>query len=69
MSAARVTYGVARGDTLWSIARRFDVRVADLRSWNDSLASARSLKVGASLVVWPGPAAELPGGAKATGRP
>ncbi len=66
----RVTYGVARGDTLWSIARRFDVRVADLRAWNTALgSSARGLKVGTSLLVWPGPAAELPGGTKATGRP
>ena len=56
----RVTYGVANGDSLWTIARRFDVRVADLRSWNESLGSGgRGLKIGTVLVVFPGPAAEL----------
>lgn len=58
----RVTYGVARGDSLWSIARRFDVHVAELREWNPELGSSRGLKVGSSLTVWPGPAAELPKG-------
>lgn len=54
----RVTYGVARGDSLWTIARRFDVRVAELKTWNEVLTSNR-LKVGLALVVWPGPKAEL----------
>lgn len=58
----RVTYGVARGDSLWSIARRFDVHVSDLTTWNESLGSGRGLKVGTSLTVWPGPAADLSGG-------
>lgn len=55
----KVTYGVGRGDSLWSIARRFDVHVAELKEWNPSLGSPRGLKVGAALVVWPGPAADL----------
>lgn len=55
----RVTYGIASGDSLWTIARRFDVHVSDLKQWNEGLASARGLKVGAALVVWPGPAAQL----------
>ncbi|MGV3620279.1 MAG: LysM peptidoglycan-binding domain-containing protein [Archangium sp.] len=55
----KVTYGIGRGDSLWSIARRFDVHVADLKEWNPSLGSARGLKVGAALTVWPGPAADL----------
>lgn len=55
----RVTYGVGRGDTLWSIARRFDVHVTDLREWNPALGSSRGLKVGAAITVWPGPAADL----------
>lgn len=54
----RVTYGVAKGDSLWTIARRFDVRVAELKTWNEVLTSNR-LKVGLALVVWPGPKAEL----------
>jgi membrane-bound lytic murein transglycosylase D len=57
----RVTYGVGRGDSLWSIARRFDVHVADLKEWNPTLGSPRGLKVGAALTVWPGPAADLSG--------
>ena len=28
-------YVVQRGDSLWSIARKYDVRVKDLKSWND----------------------------------
>ncbi|PZR12778.1 MAG: lytic transglycosylase [Archangium gephyra] len=55
----KVTYGIGKGDSLWSIARRFDVHVADLKEWNPSLGSARGLKVGAALTVWPGPAADL----------
>lgn len=58
----RVTYGVAKGDSLWTIARRFDVRVADLREWNAALGDgSRGLKIGAVLVVWPGAAADLTG--------
>ncbi len=59
----RVTYGVARGDSLWTIARRFDVRVADLRSWNESL-GGRGLKIGTSIVIFPGAAADLTAKAK-----
>ncbi len=55
----KVTYGIGKGDSLWSIARRFDVHVADLKEWNTSLGSPRGLKVGAALTVWPGPAADL----------
>ncbi len=55
----RITYGVGRGDTLWSIARRFDVHVTDLREWNPALGSAKGLQPGAALTVWPGPAARL----------
>lgn len=55
----KVTYGIGKGDSLWSIARRFDVHVADLKEWNPALGGARGLKVGAALTVWPGPAADL----------
>lgn len=60
----RVTYGVARGDSLWTIARRFDVRVAELKAWNEVLTSSR-LKVGLALVVWPGAKADLQGSGSA----
>jgi membrane-bound lytic murein transglycosylase D len=56
----KVTYGVAKGDSLWTIARRFDVRVAELKTWNEVLTSNR-LKVGLALVVWPGAKADLTG--------
>ncbi len=55
----RVTYGVAKGDSLWTIARRFDVRVAELKAWNEALGSARGLKVGLALIIWPGAKADL----------
>lgn len=62
----KVTYGIGRGDSLWSIARRFDVHVRDLKEWNPALGSPRGLKVGAALTIWPGPAADLsPTGATA----
>jgi membrane-bound lytic murein transglycosylase D len=44
---------------LWSIARRFDIHVSELKEWNPSLGSPRGLKVGAALTIWPGPAADL----------
>jgi membrane-bound lytic murein transglycosylase D len=55
----KVTYGIGKGDSLWSIARRFDVHVSELKEWNPSLGSPRGLRVGAALTVWPGPAADL----------
>ncbi len=55
----KVTYGIGRGDSLWSIARRFDIHVAELKDWNPSLGSPKGLKVGAALVIWPGPNADL----------
>lgn len=55
----KVIYGIGKGDSLWSIARRFDVHVADLKEWNVSLGSPKGLKVGAGLTVWPGAAADL----------
>lgn len=60
----KVTYGVAKGDSLWTIARRFDVRVAELKTWNEVLTSNR-LKVGLALVVWPGAKADLTGSGNA----
>lgn len=55
----KVTYGIGKGDSLWSIARRFDIHVAELKEWNPALGSPKGLKVGAALTIWPGPAADL----------
>lgn len=44
------THVVAKGDTLFSIAKKYGVSVNDLRTWN-KLPSAGSLKPGSSLVV------------------
>jgi LysM repeat protein len=41
---------VRRGDSLWSIARKHDVRVKDLRTWND-LGNDTLLHPGQSLRI------------------
>jgi membrane-bound lytic murein transglycosylase D len=50
----QVSYRVEKGDSLWSIARHFDVHVADVREWNESLGASKSLKVGQTLKIYPG---------------
>lgn len=47
----KVTYRVRNGDSLWTIARRHEVRVRDLARWNGI--SARSvIRPGQKLVIW-----------------
>ena len=59
----RVTYGVATGDTLWSISQRFDCSITDLKNWNEVLErGAKRMRVGTPLVIWPGPKAKLEAG-------
>lgn len=41
---------VARGDTLWDLARKYHVRLSDLRKANQGL-SASKLRVGKSIVI------------------
>jgi membrane-bound lytic murein transglycosylase D len=54
----RVQYGVQSGDSMWTIAQRFNVSVEQIQSWNALGKRARKgLQVGAVLTVWPGPAA------------
>ncbi|MFL5319396.1 MAG: LysM peptidoglycan-binding domain-containing protein [Myxococcaceae bacterium] len=53
----KVTYGVASGDSLWTIAQRFNCAVDELRTWNMLPKQKRGLKVGQLLTIWPGPAA------------
>jgi type II secretory pathway predicted ATPase ExeA/LysM repeat protein len=47
----RVDYRVRRGDTLYGIAQRFDVTVADLTRWNE-LANNGHLLAGQRLVIY-----------------
>ncbi|MGC4116674.1 MAG: LysM peptidoglycan-binding domain-containing protein [Myxococcales bacterium] len=53
----KTIYAVADGDSLWSIARRFDVKVAQLKDWN-GMVGAVKLRVGEELNVFPGAKAE-----------
>jgi membrane-bound lytic murein transglycosylase D len=55
----KTVYAVAEGDSLWSIARRFDVRVAQLKEWN-GLEGAAKLSIGEELAVFPGEKAAKP---------
>lgn len=47
----RQAYVVRPGDSLWSVARRYGVTVADLAQWN-SMSPQDILSVGRELVVW-----------------
>ncbi len=46
-----IAYTVRRGDTLTAIARRFDVSLAELQSWNASLRSVSILRPGQRLAI------------------
>lgn len=46
----KVTYRVKSGDVLGKIAQRYNVRIADLRSWN--LINGNLIKVGQRLNIW-----------------
>ncbi|MBD2724708.1 LysM peptidoglycan-binding domain-containing protein [Hymenobacter armeniacus] len=59
----RVPHKVKRGETLASLAERFDVSQAQLRRWND-LPKGRALKPGKQLVVF----VPLPAAAPATAK-
>lgn len=47
----RTTYVVRSGDNLSSIARRFDVRIADLRNWNNLPYDHENIRIGDTLLV------------------
>lgn len=51
---AATHYRVQRGDSLWTIARRFKVSIASLKLWNEHVADGL-LKPGERLVVQPPP--------------
>jgi membrane-bound lytic murein transglycosylase D len=47
----RVTYTVRRGDSLYSIAQRFRIRVRELLQWN-SISASRYLQPGQRLIMY-----------------
>ena len=51
-TGAGATHQVVRGDTLWSVAQRYQVSVEDLKKWNQ-ITNSRSLAAGTKLVVTP----------------
>ncbi|MFW5701904.1 MAG: LysM peptidoglycan-binding domain-containing protein [Bacteroidota bacterium] len=50
-SESSVDHVVRRGETLYSIARRYGVRVTDLRNWNDIPYSVDNISPGQRLIV------------------
>ena len=46
----QISYKVRKGDTLFAIARRFEVTVAQLQNWNSMLGST-ALRAGQSLII------------------
>jgi membrane-bound lytic murein transglycosylase D len=57
-TGTEIVHLVQRGDTLWDLSRKFDVTVAQLRSWNKLSASA-SLREGQKLSIFSTAASEL----------
>jgi len=49
-SGGTVQYVVQRGDSLWKIARKYNVKVNDLQSWN-SLGASSKIKPGQSIRI------------------
>lgn len=48
----RIIHTVQSGDSLWTIARSYDVRVKDIVAWNDGLSPKSVLRLNQKLVVW-----------------
>lgn len=48
----RIIHTVQSGDSLWTIARSYDVRVKDIVAWNDGLSAKSVLRLNQKLVVW-----------------
>lgn len=47
----RVDHKVATGETLWALARDYDVSVRELARWN-SMAPGDALRIGQTLAIW-----------------
>ncbi|MFO1435985.1 MAG: LysM peptidoglycan-binding domain-containing protein [Gammaproteobacteria bacterium] len=51
-SGRKVIHTVRAGDTLWTIARGYDVHVKDIVAWNSGLTPKTVLRLNQKLVVW-----------------
>ncbi|MGV6851930.1 MAG: LysM peptidoglycan-binding domain-containing protein [bacterium] len=47
----RVNYRVRQGDSLWKIARKFNVHISQIKKWN-KLGQTNHLKPGQALTIW-----------------
>lgn len=56
----KTTHVVRRGDTLYAIARKYDVDVKDLVEWNNMRSIHDPLVLGRMLVIWSEPPEEEP---------
>jgi membrane-bound lytic murein transglycosylase D len=63
----KVIHTVRSGDSLWTIARSYDVRVKDIVAWNDGLSAKAVLRLNQKLVVWTAGAEERVADADAGG--
>ncbi len=54
-TSAQINYTVQRGDSLWSIARRFGLSVGQLLKWNN-ISKNKYLQPGQKLTLYPRPA-------------
>ena len=50
-NSRRITHTVRSGESIWTIARRYNVTVSEVRQWNNLGSSAR-LRVGQKLVIY-----------------
>ncbi len=48
----KVTHRVRKGDTLWEIARRYGVKVAQISLWN-KISQSQTLRLGQKLLIYP----------------
>ena len=66
----QVTYGVASGDNLWAIGQRFNVSVAELKTWNHLHGRRPKLQIGEQLILYPrGPVKAVASTATPTAKP